>query len=113
MYLIGWRLVAVRGALMFMALAGVFVVAEGALRVLRWPLNLVPTNYIETVGTTNWPGHSGCYAREGRSCYTINAEGWRDVAHELAKPPGVYRIAVLGDSYVEALQVELEQTFWK
>jgi hypothetical protein len=29
----------------------------------------------------------------------------------LAKPPGVFRILVLGDSYTEALQVQLEETF--
>jgi hypothetical protein len=30
----------------------------------------------------------------------------------MPKPPGVYRIAVLGDSYAEALSVDLEETFW-
>jgi len=43
----------------------------------------------------------------------INNFGWRDVEWELAKSPDVYRIAVLGDSYVEAFQVELEKTFLK
>jgi hypothetical protein len=61
----------------------------------------------------NWPGYSGCYNREGFSCYTINSGGWRDIEHSLSKPKGTFRIAVLGDSYVEALQVDLEKTFWK
>ncbi len=78
-----------------------------------FPLNLVPTHYTKTVGVVNWPGYSGCYDREGFSCYTINSGGWRDIEHALQKPERTFRIAVIGDSYVEALQVELEKTFWK
>ena len=49
------------------------------------------------------------------ACYDvpirINSQGLRDVEHSLEKPQGVRRIAVLGDSIAEALQVPLEQTF--
>ena len=41
----------------------------------------------------------------------INAMGWRDRERERAKPHGVRRVAVLGDSFVEAFQVELDSTF--
>lgn len=41
----------------------------------------------------------------------INSHGLRDVEHDEAKPPGVFRILVLGDSYMEGIQVELEKTF--
>jgi hypothetical protein len=41
----------------------------------------------------------------------MNSKGLRDVEHDYAKAPGTYRILVLGDSYVEALQVRLEETF--
>jgi len=41
----------------------------------------------------------------------INSHGLRDVEHEYAKPPGVFRILLLGDSYMEAVQVQLEQIF--
>ncbi|SRR5581483_7904791 len=78
-----------------------------------FPTNLVPTQYSETVGIVNWPGYSGCFNLEGFSCYSINSHGWRDQEHGLSKPEGVYRIAVIGDSFVEALQVDLSQTFWK
>lgn len=44
---------------------------------------------------------------------TINRFGWRDTEWALSKPDDVYRIAVLGDSYVEAFQVELDSTFLK
>ncbi len=42
-----------------------------------------------------------------------NALGFRDVNHDPGKPPGVVRIALLGDSFVEALQVPLENTAGK
>jgi hypothetical protein len=43
----------------------------------------------------------------------ISSAGLRDVEHARPKPPGHLRIAVLGDSCAEALQVPIEQTFWK
>jgi hypothetical protein len=41
----------------------------------------------------------------------INSWGWRDRPRDLHKPANVYRVAVLGDSYVEAFQVESDSTF--
>lgn len=43
----------------------------------------------------------------------INSYGFRDIEFNKAKPKGVYRIAILGDSYEEALQVDLENTWQK
>lgn len=43
----------------------------------------------------------------------INNYGYRDEDWQLAKPAGTYRIAMLGDSYVEAMQVELDSTFFR
>lgn len=40
-----------------------------------------------------------------------NSAGMRDYDHSLEKPPGVYRILVLGDSFMEANQVKLEDAF--
>jgi hypothetical protein len=85
--------------------------------VLRLAQPWIPTNpptwYDRTVGIMNWPGHSGCYDIEGFSCYSINKAGWRDQERAIPKPPGVFRIAVIGDSFVEALQVDLDKTFWR
>ncbi|MFL6374952.1 MAG: SGNH/GDSL hydrolase family protein [Pyrinomonadaceae bacterium] len=65
----------------------------------------------ETLGYRLIPGMSGWYTREGRSWVTINSDGFRDVEHTIEKPADVYRIAVIGDSYVEGLQVDREEMF--
>jgi len=41
----------------------------------------------------------------------INHQGLRDVEHPYAKPPGTFRVLILGDSFVEAMHVPLEATF--
>ncbi len=58
------------------------------------------------------PGASGVWTREGRGRVTINADGLRDGPHERRAGPGVLRVAVLGDSFSEALQVDQDQTWW-
>ncbi|MEP6718385.1 MAG: SGNH/GDSL hydrolase family protein [bacterium] len=58
------------------------------------------------------PGAEGWYRKEGRSYVRINSDGLRDHEHSLIKPPNTLRIALLGDSYPEALAVALEQAFW-
>jgi hypothetical protein len=57
-------------------------------------------------------GAEGWSRAEGSAYVKVNSRGLRDREHALPKPSGVYRIAVLGDSYAEALQVGLEETFW-
>jgi hypothetical protein len=58
------------------------------------------------------PGVSGWFTEEGRSFVQINSAGQRDREHALDKPDDVYRIAVLGDAYSEAMHVRLEDTYW-
>ncbi|MBY0358823.1 MAG: hypothetical protein K2W82_12535 [Candidatus Obscuribacterales bacterium] len=48
---------------------------------------------------------------EGFAQSYFNAEGLRENEALLAKPPGTYRIALLGDSLTESLQVPLEASF--
>jgi hypothetical protein len=60
-----------------------------------------------TPGREYWFRGENDHAITGR----INTMGWRDRGRTLRKPPGTYRIAVLGDSYVEAFQIELDSTF--
>jgi len=63
--------------------------------------------YRYSPGKAYWYHKENDHAIEGR----INRFGWRDRDWTLEKPPGVYRVAVLGDSFVEAFQVESDRTF--
>ncbi|MFZ2088321.1 MAG: SGNH/GDSL hydrolase family protein [Desulfobaccales bacterium] len=58
------------------------------------------------------PGVEGYWLKEGRGYVSINSDSMRDREHAVAKPPNTLRIAVLGDSFAEALQVDQEEAFW-
>ncbi len=60
-----------------------------------------------TPGAGYWFFGENDHPVEGR----INALGWRDYERTREKPVRCYRVAVIGDSYVEAFQVELDSTF--
>jgi hypothetical protein len=62
-------------------------------------------------GVAHRPGAQGWFRREGRQYIVINSQGFRDREHPARKPPGTYRIAILGDSFTEALQVRLQESF--
>jgi hypothetical protein len=59
------------------------------------------------------PGARGAYMTEGNSFIEINRDGLRDREHSRTKPAETLRIAVLGDSYTEALAIPIDQTFWR
>src|SRR5580765_314044 len=87
------------------------LLTEICLRVVGYsaPLFYTPDYYR---GVALRPNVAGTYQREGRTYVSINSAGLRDREHAIAKPPDTFRIALLGDSYCEGLQVPLEQTFW-
>jgi hypothetical protein len=92
-------------------LAAAFVLAEAGLRLLGIGYPFL-YRYDPLVGSGLRPGVAGWWTREGRTFVRISSDGLRDREHTRDKPPGTYRIAVLGDSYAEALQVEREEAFW-
>ncbi|MDZ7361453.1 MAG: SGNH/GDSL hydrolase family protein [candidate division KSB1 bacterium] len=63
--------------------------------------------YRYTPGAEYWFGRENDHPISGR----INNFGWRDRNWTLTKAPNTFRVAVLGDSFVEAFQVEQERTF--
>ncbi len=94
--------------------ASVVVVLLGAEIVLRIAGVSYPSFYEEDadLGGRLRAGAEGWTHGEGGSFVSINNDGMRDSEHTVAKPPGTVRIAVLGDSFAEAMQVPQEQTFW-
>ena len=56
-----------------------------------------------------WAGHHW-YAADFSVDVETNPLGFRDIAREFPKPHGVKRIALLGDSFIEAVQVSFEKT---
>lgn len=44
---------------------------------------------------------------------TPNSDGFMDVEHSKTKTSGIYRIGFFGDSYVESIQLPLEETFFR
>lgn len=95
---------------------------EGGVRLLRLAPPAEGTGWFWRVPDpqTGWSLQPGARGRwfnpqmEYDVAVTINSDGLRDVERTtLEKPPGVTRILLLGDSYVEGLRVPLEQTFGK
>jgi hypothetical protein len=92
------------------SLAFALVLAELLLRVVGFS-RPVFVRADPVLGMAHIPGAEDWYTAEGRSYVRINARGWHDKEHPFRKPPGVTRIAILGDSYTDALQVPQDSAF--
>ena len=83
---------------------------------VRW-MHLVPDRFWEpdpVLGARLIPGMRGWWTQEDREFVVpvqINQHGLRDVERDYTKPADVFRVMVLGDSFVEAMHVPLEATF--
>lgn len=95
-------------ALVFLAL---LVFGEVALRVahLQFDPQLYGPN--RDLGWTLRPGSSGVVSTETRQFVRINSHGFHDEERSYKKPANTFRIAVLGNSWTEALQVPLEKAY--
>ena len=93
------------------------VLALLALEVGVRMLHLLPSRFWEPdarLGTKLIPGMTGWWTQEEHEFTVpvqITTDGRRDLERPLEKAPGTYRILLLGDSFVEAMQVPIEQTF--
>jgi hypothetical protein len=103
-------------------LAGALLAGVGILFALvmlefavRW-MHLVPDRFWQPdplLGARLIPGERGWWTQEDREFVVpvqINHHGLRDVERDYAKAPGVFRVLILGDSFVEAMHVPLEVT---
>jgi lysophospholipase L1-like esterase len=101
-------------AYLYLVLGGTLtavLILEVALRLggISYPYFYIPdphTGYVHKANAEGW------WQKEGQAYIRINSAGLRDREHAKPKPHGTFRIAVLGDSYTEAVQVVTEQTFW-
>lgn len=86
--------------------------AEALSRVIPIPPEPPIKIFDDKIGFRLRPGMSGTWTVENPGSFTFNSFGFRDVEWTKRKKRR-YRIAVLGDSFVEGLQVDLHQTFPK
>lgn len=94
-----------------MGISAAFAIFEIGLRIAGITKPYFYT-YDEVRGWALRPGVKGWQTDEGKAFIRINSDGFRDREHVGRKPAGTLRIAVLGDSFSDAYQVPLEETFW-
>jgi hypothetical protein len=88
-----------------------FAVAEVALRIVR-PVSTVVYRLDADLGyRLEANQETRAVSQDYDAVIRTNSAGFHDVEHALAKPSDVYRIVVLGDSFVEALQLGTEDGF--
>lgn len=106
-----WKKLSQKLLLILISVGGGIAIAEIALALVGFShVSLI--TYDERRGFAPRPGAKGWYTYEGKSYVEINKHGLRDRNHALAKPEDTVRIAVLGDSFTEAWQVPVTETFW-
>jgi len=98
---------------LFLCAAGVFLGLLGAELTLR-ALDAAQPSFESYSPTRGWqfrPGYGAWQSREGRAYVAINSGGFRGPETALAKPEGILRIAVLGDSFAAGIHVPYQDTF--
>lgn len=98
-------------ALLFGSFALVIVIAEFTLRVLDLKrLQMSPYKVDEKLGWKLVPDQSWQETKEGNAKVVINSSGFRDQERTFTVTSGTYRIAILGDSFIEAKQVDYDKS---
>jgi hypothetical protein len=105
----GIRAVLVNGLFLIAAVIIGAALSEGALRLFH-PQPLGVWHHDPNGLALHWPGLVTYLPQFGQTV-AFNSVGMRDREHSVQKPSGVFRILVLGDSFMEALQVPYEASF--
>jgi len=95
---------------LFGALAGL-AICEVGLRLLGCKYSGSTWRNDPLLGWSLRPGAGAWEVDEGVAWSKINSQGYRDREHTVNKPQGVFRVAMLGDSYTEARQVAMDKAF--
>ncbi|HWQ18497.1 MAG TPA: SGNH/GDSL hydrolase family protein, partial [Methanotrichaceae archaeon] len=102
------------GLSIFGILAALFMV-EAYLALGEWGMDKGDDKFRQADPLLGWssiPGLDETYHRhEWTTQVKMNSEGFRDQERTIEKSPGAFRIAVIGDSFVESLQVNYEDLF--
>ena len=96
-------------ALLFGLLVGVAALEVG-LRIIGWSSPRLITHDPDR-GKAYRPGIHWHQSEEGAADIVINRWGFRDREWAVSKPPGTVRVALLGDSFVDGLQVPIDSTW--
>lgn len=111
-----WRAVATRFALLASSLCATALLLEALMRLVPAALPSgvysLGQRFDEGVQSAVYTG-AVVYNKARRSVRHPNTSGFMDVEHARAPDPGVRRVGFFGDSYVESVQVALEDTFFR
>lgn len=102
--------------LIFLGVFFAFLFLELGLRVFSPARTTIKWRDDSVVGRRLVASQKGWFVTESKEYSTwieVNSEGWRDSEHSIEKAEGVFRILIIGDSFVENFQVPLEKTFFK
>lgn len=116
---IGWSERFAKGSLLLLSTLLALALGEGAIRLLKPGLARGPDpirnpfwRYDPELGWSHRPGAEGTFSRNEFSHHVrINSAGWRDRERTLERQTGLFRLAVLGDSFTWGHGVEDEQVY--
>jgi len=100
-----------KGAIVFAALGFSMLAIEVFLRVAGWqaPSDAEPH---PIYGWKHLPSRAGWVSSPEYSVYSsTNSKGFWDQEHEYSKPPGTYRVLVLGDSFSASMLVPWQDSW--